>query len=111
VKFVAVQFTPVDIERVTVDPKFEGQNCGGIFINVTDRNVYEPLYTGVCFVSALRKLYSNDFAFRTQRFDRLMGVSWVREMINAGKSSEEIRKRWQQDDEEFKDLREKYLLY
>ena len=111
VKFVAVQFTPVDIERVTVDPKFEGQNCGGILINVTDRNVYEPLRTGVCLVSALKKLYPNDFAFRTQRFDRLMGVSWVREMINAGKSPEEITKRWRQDEEEFKELREKYLLY
>lgn len=111
VEFRPVEFTPVDIERVTIDPKYEAQLCRGIFVDVFDRNVYDPVRTGIHILVALRKLYPNDFSFRDQRFDRLAGVSWVREMITDGHTANEIVSRWQKDEERFKTLRQKYLLY
>ena len=44
-------------------------------------------------------------------FDRLMGVTWVREMIEQGCTADEIRRRWMPEVEQFKSLRKKYLLY
>jgi uncharacterized protein YbbC (DUF1343 family) len=41
----------------------------------------------------------------------LTGVDYIKEMIIAGHSAEEIRQRWQGDVEKFKVLRRKYLLY
>ena len=44
-------------------------------------------------------------------FEKLIGVSWVREMIMAGCTAEEIEARWKEDVEKFKIQRRKYLLY
>ena len=49
--------------------------------------------------------------FFTPFFDKLLGVTWVREMIQEGRSAQEIRARWVPEVEEFKQLRNKYLLY
>ena len=49
--------------------------------------------------------------FFTQMFEKLIGVSYVREMIMAGYSAEEIEARWVEDVEKFKEQRRKYLLY
>jgi uncharacterized protein YbbC (DUF1343 family) len=38
-------------------------------------------------------------------------VDYIKEMIMAGHSAEEIRARWQDDVAKFKEQRRKYLLY
>lgn len=50
-------------------------------------------------------------SFFTPMFEKLIGVAWVREMIVAGATAEEIEARWAEDVEEFKQLRKRYLLY
>ena len=49
--------------------------------------------------------------FFTRMFLLLTGVDYVKEMIMAGHSADEIRARWQGDVAQFKELRRKYLLY
>lgn len=44
-------------------------------------------------------------------FDKLMGNSWVREMIMKGASAAEIKSMWKDDVEKFKARRKPYLLY
>ncbi len=50
-------------------------------------------------------------SFFTSFFEKLMGVDYVRKMIEQGKSATEISKMWQDDVEKFKKQRRKYLLY
>ena len=50
-------------------------------------------------------------AFFTPMFEKLVGVGWIREMILAGASDEEIRARWEPEAAAFRQLRAKYLLY
>jgi uncharacterized protein YbbC (DUF1343 family) len=49
--------------------------------------------------------------FFTQMFEKLIGVSYVREMIMEGHSAEEIEAMWTEDVEMFKEQRRKYLIY
>jgi uncharacterized protein YbbC (DUF1343 family) len=49
--------------------------------------------------------------FFTRMFLLLTGVDYIKEMIIAGHSADEIRARWQGDVERFKVQRRKYLLY
>ena len=49
--------------------------------------------------------------FFTSFFEKLIGVDWVRTMIEEGKSAEEISQRWKPDVEKFKQQSRKYLLY
>ena len=50
-------------------------------------------------------------SFFSPFFEKLIGVDYVRPMIEAGKSAGEIRACWQQDVESFKTQRRPYLLY
>lgn len=50
-------------------------------------------------------------SFFTSFFDRLAGTAYVREMIISGASASEIKARWKDDVERFKERRRPYLLY
>jgi uncharacterized protein YbbC (DUF1343 family) len=111
VRFEPVAFTPKDILNVTIDPKYENELCQGLYVNVTDRNVFAPVETGIYILYALQKLFPDYFQIRNERLDRLVGVAYVREMLQAGKRPDEIIARWQDDLERFRERREKFLLY
>ena len=49
--------------------------------------------------------------FFTSFFDKLAGRTYIREMIQAGHSADEIREMWKEDVENFKEQRRPYLLY
>lgn len=49
--------------------------------------------------------------FFTSFFEKLIGVDYVRKMIEQGKSAAEISRMWQGDVEKFMEQRRKYLLY
>lgn len=61
-------------------------------------------------IEAYRNLHMGD-AFFSSFFEKLIGVDYVRQMIEAGKSAFEIKARWKSDDENFKKERRPYLLY
>jgi len=111
VKFEPISFTPTDIEKVTVDPKYEGEKCGGVYLNVYDREKFEPVKVGVYILYALKKLYQDKFKWRTAGQDRLWGTDKVRLMIDEGKKPDEIIKTWEDDVKKFLSIRQKYLLY
>jgi uncharacterized protein YbbC (DUF1343 family) len=111
VKFEPISFTPTDIEKVTVDPKYEGEKCGGVYLNVYDREKFEPVKVGVYILYALKKLYPDKFKWRTAGQDRLWGTDKVRLMIDEGKKPDEIIKTWKDDVKKFLSIRQKYLLY
>ncbi|WP_449621814.1 exo-beta-N-acetylmuramidase NamZ family protein [Robertmurraya sp. Marseille-Q9965] len=89
----------------------------GIQIHVTDRNSFKPFETGLYIVKTIHDMYPNDFQFRTPSsegisfFDNLVGNGSIRADIEAGKSVEEMKAARQTNLDEFKEIREKYLLY
>jgi len=111
VRFEPISFIPTDIEKVTVDPKYEGERCSGIYLNVYDREKFEPVKVGVYILYALKKLYSDKFKWRTAGQDRLWGTDKIRLMIDEGKKPEEIIKTWESELKKFLGIRQKYLLY
>ena len=62
-------------------------------------------------IDAYHDLNSEDFFLKNGFFNLLTGVSWVREMIEAGNTADEIKARWQDDVTAFKAQRKPYLLY
>ena len=111
VRFEPISFIPTDIEKVTVDPKYEGERCSGIYLNVYDREKFEPVKVGVYILYALKKLHPDKFKWRTAGQDRLWGTDKIRLMIDEGKKPEEIIKTWESELKKFLGIRQKYLLY
>ena len=118
VDFRPTKFTPRDIAKVTSDPKYEGIACEGIFLDVTDRNAFRPVKTGVYLLAALKRLYPQDFRWRspsrstgTYYLDLLAGTTKIRESLDAGSRPEAIVASYEAGLERFLSLRKKYLLY
>lgn len=61
-------------------------------------------------IEAYRMLDMGD-SFFTSFFENLIGRRDIRQMIEQGKSAEEIKATWQDDVRKFKEQRRKYLLY
>lgn len=53
--------------------KFAGEKCGGIFFEVTDARKCRSFEAALRVLDAVRELYPDNFVFRAEHFDRLLG--------------------------------------
>jgi uncharacterized protein YbbC (DUF1343 family) len=110
VKFRAASFIPTF-------SKHAGTLSHGIQIHITDRNSFKPVETGLHLVKTIHDMYPEDFQFRPEDsrgisfFDLLTGNGWIREAIENGQSVEEIKAQWEDELNQFKQVREQYLIY
>jgi uncharacterized protein YbbC (DUF1343 family) len=110
VTFNPVKFTPSQLISSNI-PKYYNEECSGIFINVTDRKRFEPVKTGVAILVSLKKLFQ-DFQFNKNNFiDKLAGTDRLRIMVEEGSSVQKIVNSWQDELNNFKEKRQKVLLY
>lgn len=92
-------------------PPLEGSRCYGVDLSSMPlAEAREVGFTLRYLIDAYRNLALGE-KFFTPMFEKLVGVGYLREMIIAGASEEEIRARWQIPVEQFKARRAKYLLY
>jgi len=105
------EFIPVEIKGKAVNPKFEGEKCYGINIKVTDKTKFGAIDFGLKLVYTLHKLYPDEFEFRKNHFDLLTGSDKIRLSIEKGESPHHMKKLWQEELNNFKKIRNKYLLY
>jgi len=109
--FEPVRFVPKSIPGVVENPKYKDVPCGGVYLNVTSRDSFESVKTGIYLLYSLQHLFPDSLVFRELQFDRLTGVKYVREMLKSGKKPEEIISRWQADIDQFLDFRKSAFLY
>lgn len=111
VSFERITFTPTIITSPSNPPKYVGELCKGVFINVTDKNSFEPVKTGIALLVTLNKLFP-EFEIKKNNFiDKLAGTSALRKMIVSGKSYQEIIDSYRNQLEIFRTRRDNYLLY
>ncbi|MBO5276185.1 MAG: DUF1343 domain-containing protein, partial [Alistipes sp.] len=85
--------------------------CRGVDLRgVADEAIIAAGFNLEYVIDAYRNLNMGE-KFFTRMFLLLTGVDYIKEMIMAGHSAEEIRARWQGDVAKFKEQRQKYLLY
>ena len=92
-------------------PPLEGEECRGEDLSAMP--LEEARGVGLSLgwlIAACRNLGMGE-RFFTPMFEKLIGVGYVREMILAGASEEEIRARWTDDLVRYRTLRACYLLY
>ena len=103
-------FTPRSVAGAK-NPPLKDVECYGVDLrSIDDEQVIKEGFNLEYVIDAYNKVGRPE-KFFTRMFLLLTGVDYIKEMIIAGNSAEEIRARWQTDVEEFKVLRRKYLLY
>lgn len=102
VRFVPIRFKP----NASV---FKDQECGGINIIVTDRQVFNSVRTGIEIAAALRKLYRDQW--EVDRFGRLLVNAETLDMVKRGEAPIDIERAVNARKPEFMRRRAPFLLY
>ena len=103
VRFYPVTFTPA------AGAPLAGEICHGVFLIVTDRDAVRPVRVGLEIASALSRRYGP--AFTLEAALSLFGSASTLEKIRAGEDPAAIASSWNRDEEQWRLLRAKYLLY
>jgi uncharacterized protein YbbC (DUF1343 family) len=108
---------------VFFEPTFQKhakQTCGGCQIHVLDRRRFRPVRTSVELIDEFRRQSPDRFAWREppyeyehdkQPIDILSGSDRLRKTIDASEDVGAFVASWKTEEESFRRLREKYLLY
>ena len=100
--------------------KHGGVTCGGVQIHVLDRNLFEPWITGIAMAKFAHDMYPNEFRWKEppyeyvydkNPFDVISGTAKIREAFEKGTKLDLIAEETKQPLDEFKKLREAFLLY
>jgi len=112
-------FTPESIKGMSETPLHQNKTCYGLDLREYDTS--EIRRTGQINLQWLIEMYQaypykgQFFDYRQSKemgnFDKLAGVTILREQIIARKSEQEIRQSWEPALSAFRKLRAKYLLY
>lgn len=103
-------FTPRSIEGAKNPPQLN-RLCYGVDLReVPHDEIFKNGFDLSYVIDAYQNLNLDDHFFRPF-FEKLVGVDYIRKMIIAGKSADEIKLMWQDDVAKFKKQRAPYLLY
>lgn len=109
-KNLPFQFTPKP-NFGAKDPFLNGKLCYGENLSDCSEDMRE---LNIEWLLKAYKNYKNpqqDFFLKNLFFDKLAGSDEFRKQIIAGESSEEIKKSWKKDLENFQKIRTKYVIY
>ena len=113
-----VHFRPVFFEPTF--NKHARRTCGGCQIHVTERRTFEPVRTSVELIAEFRRQDSAKFAWREPPYeyehekepiDILYGSDRLRTTVDSTGDVTALIESWKPEEEAFRRLRERYLLY
>ncbi|MFK4210471.1 exo-beta-N-acetylmuramidase NamZ domain-containing protein [Streptomyces sp. NPDC030920] len=91
--------------------KFQGKTVGGVQLHVHDREVFDPVRTGIALLVTAKRTWSG-FEWRSDNWiDKLTGNTRVRTMIDAGADTDEVVGAWSKELAAFRAVRKRYLQY
>ncbi len=112
-RFRAVNFEPTFHKHAKTP-------CGGCQIHVTDRAAFRPYRTGVEMIAEFRAEAPSTALWRDPPYeyehtrppiDILYGSDRLRRTIDGGDGAAAVMRDWARDEEAFRTLRERFLLY
>ncbi len=102
--------------------KYADETCYGVQLHITDHQNFDPIRAWLATLIEIRTLYADQFEWLPPNqpgvergmqwhFDRLMGRTVYRQMIDDGASVDEVMDGWSAYCDEFRTIREPYLIY
>jgi uncharacterized protein YbbC (DUF1343 family) len=119
----ALKLDGVFFRSCVFQPTFQkhgGVSCGGVQIHVLNRDSFEPWFAGIAMTKFIHDMYPNEFRWKEppyeyvydkNPFDVISGTAKIREAFEQGTALDVIAEETKQPLEDFKELREQFLLY
>ena len=105
-------FTPQPLKGFDKNPIHKGKKCHGIDLRKVEVSQGFSLKYIIDFYKTYQRAgKAESFFSRASWFDLLLGTNSVRKGIIAGLDEETLRNQWQKDINNYKKIREKYIIY
>ena len=111
VVFDAITFIPEKMPFHGQPPYLAGEECNGIYVNIQDRNQFEPYKAGIAMVWVINKLHPDMMEWNERTMNRLIGTRRLEKMIREGAHPSVIFASWEKELTKFKEMSKAYLLY
>ncbi len=111
VTFDTITFVPEKKPFHGRPPEMTGEQVRGIYLNVTDRNAFEPYKAGVALLWAIHKLHADQLVWNDAVLERLTATRRLKDMIQAGRTPAEIFAAWEPEVADFRARSAKYRIY
>jgi uncharacterized protein YbbC (DUF1343 family) len=102
IRFLPIRFTPTA-------SIFKDQPCGGVRLQITDRQAVTPVQTGLTIATVFQQLYPTQFAL--DKVNTLLNHAQLLKAIRTGQSRREMTSRMQTETAAFEQRRSRFLLY
>lgn len=102
IRFYPVRFTPAS-------SKYANEDCGGVFMVVTDRIALRPVRVGAEIAAALSRLHGSQYNIDAAA--RLFGSAANLAALKSGADPATLTAGWSQAEARWRLLRAKYLIY
>ncbi len=100
--------------------KWTGKLCKGFFLHVVEPQEFTPYRTSLALLQAVMRLYPDKFEWRPPPYeyeheklpmDLILGSRALREKLESLRPISQLEGEWEEDLEEYRQIRQKYLLY
>ncbi|MGZ5281230.1 MAG: exo-beta-N-acetylmuramidase NamZ family protein [Bacteroidia bacterium] len=106
------EFTPKSIPGKAEDPPYKDKACKGFKLTTfADEHIVLSKQLYLYWLEGFYKAAPNKDSFFTPFFDKLAGTDKLRKAFQEGKTPEQIHESWKPALENYRKMREKYLLY
>ncbi len=106
-----VEFTPKPIAAMATRPKYKNQRCFGYRLSVTQPDRFKSVVFGIFLLDFLRKNHGENIRLDQNWLNKLSGDDSLFHALTGRRSIEKIVELWQREQENYLQMREKYLLY
>ena len=111
VKFEAIDYTPRPIPGKILDPPYKNKICHGISIRIIQKNKFFPLKFTLALIKVLKENYPDKIFKESNSLSLMFGNSLLAEYLKDDISYPELLASIKKDEDLFRKIRRKYLLY
>ncbi|ADV63832.1 Uncharacterized conserved protein UCP016719 [Isosphaera pallida ATCC 43644] len=101
VVFVPIRFTPSERQ-------YAGETCGGVFLQITNRDQFEPISLAIGLAIVLNRLYPRQWD--STKLQGMVAHQATLEAISQGRDLAQIPRLWDDDLDEFQARRARFLI-
>ena len=111
VQFEYVQFTPQKMPFHSRNPYLANELCQGVYVNITDRDLFESYRVGIALLWALHNVHPQEMTWDQETMNRLVSTNRLEQLLFSDATPSEIYDSWKAELANFNTIRAKYLLY